>query len=324
MYCNLIYFIYTIFYCFITGLSFCGSDIGGFFNNCPEHLLIRWYQVAVWTPFFRQHSNNNSNRREPYLFDNEMQEQIRAAIRLRYRHLLYWYTLFYEHYRTGDPVIRPLVYAYPTDENVFNLDQQFLVGDAILVCPITEDNAGQWTCYLPGGSNQYWYDFENTLLYRGVGNTVFNVDMYSNLYFYRGGTIIPTKDVVRSAAIYTIDDPVTVYVFLNGDGTAEGTLYFDDTVTFNYRSKEYKYLKFTYENHALSSTKVDADASYDTTIVFDRTVIYRPPSGVKSAKLITEKRGDQDLEWRYGPNGDYLSIENINHDLNEMFRIELH
>lgn len=309
---------------FCLGISFCGSDIGGFLNNSPEHLLVRWYQLAAWTPFFRQHSNNNVNRREPYLFDEEMQEQIRAAINLRYRHLPYWYTLFYEHNRNGDPVIKPLVYQYESDENVFSLDQQFLVGDAILVCPITEDNVGQWTCYLPGGEDQYWYDTENTLLYRGIGNYLFNVNMDSNLYFYRGGSIVPTKDIVRSATIYTVDDPISLYVFLNDDGIAEGTLYADDTVSFNYQRKQYKYYKIFYENHQITLTKVDTDASYDKTIVFDKTVIYRPPSNIKSAKLVTEQRGIRDLEVNYGPEEAYLIIENINHDLNEPFRIELH
>lgn len=252
-----------------------------------------------------------------------MQNQIRSAIQLRYRHLPFWYTLFYEHYRNGDPIIRPLVYLYPNDENVFDLDQEFLVGDAILVCPITEDNAGRWTCYLPGGEDQYWFDFENTLLYRGIGDVTFDVDMDTNLYFYRGGTIVPIRETIRSAATYTLDDPITVYVFLNADGIAKGTLYADDTISFNYQSKEYKYIQFTYENRVLSLEKIDEDAVYDKTIIFNKTVIYRPPSGVKQAKLITLSKQDQELQVTYSSGGEFLSIENIEHDLSEPFRIEL-
>lgn len=252
-----------------------------------------------------------------------MQDQIRAAIQLRYQHLPFWYTLFYEHYRNGDPIIKPLVYEYPEDENVFDLDQQFFVGDAILVCPITEDNAGEWTCYLPGGEDQYWYDFENTYLYRGIGNTQFKINMDSNLYFYRGGTIVPKRLTIRSAAVYTLDDPVTIYVFLNDDGVAEGTIYVDDTISFNYTSKEYKYIKFTYENRTFSTTKIDQDASYDKIVTFDKTVIYRPPSGIKKAQMITKTRQTRDLEVTYSPGGEYLTIENINQDLEEEFRIEL-
>lgn len=39
-----------------------------------------------------------------------------------------WYTLFWEHERTGDPVIRPLFFKYPQDINVIDIDNQLLVG----------------------------------------------------------------------------------------------------------------------------------------------------------------------------------------------------
>lgn len=31
----------------ISGISFCGADIGGFFNNPSVELLQRWYQVSL-------------------------------------------------------------------------------------------------------------------------------------------------------------------------------------------------------------------------------------------------------------------------------------
>lgn len=251
-----------------------------------------------------------------------MQERIRKAIQLRYKHLPFWYTLFYEHYRNGEPVIRPLVYQYPTDENVFDMDQQFLVGDSVLVCPITEDNTESQTCYLPGGKKEVWYDFENSLLYWGLGTFEFRVDLSSNLYFYRGGSIMPIRNTIRSASIYTLDDPVTLYVFLNTSNGAQGTLYVDDTTSFNYLNKEYKYLRFTYVNGVLSSVKIDEDTNYTKIINFDKTIIYRPPTNVKGAKLHT-KGNIQNLNVQYSSGSEYLTIENINHDLREPFRIEL-
>lgn len=49
-------------------------------------------------------------------------------MKLRYKHLPVWYTLFYEHTRNGDPVLKPLFYQYPFDEAVFSIDDQLLVG----------------------------------------------------------------------------------------------------------------------------------------------------------------------------------------------------
>lgn len=307
----------------LAGISFCGADIGGFFYNCPNNLLIRWYQAGAWIPFFRQHSNYNVQRREPYLFESDIQERIRKALQIRYKHLPYWYTLFYEHFRTGEPVIKPLIYNYPTDENVASMDQQFLVGDNILVCPITVDNTERTTCYLPGGTRETWYDFENTLLYWGLGNFEFRVDLSSNLYFYRGGSIIPIKNTIRSSSVYTLDDPITLYVFLNTSNRAVGTLYVDDTTSFNYLNKEYKYIRFTYSSGSLKSAIIDKDASFSKIVTFDRTIIYRPPTNINGAKLHT-KSSVHDLNVMYNAEGDYLSIENINHDLREPFEIHLH
>lgn len=40
----------------------------------------------------------------------------------------YWYTLFYEHTKTGAPVIRPLFMEFPTETETFDIDNELLVG----------------------------------------------------------------------------------------------------------------------------------------------------------------------------------------------------
>lgn len=306
-----------------TGLSFCGADIGGFLNNPSEELLQKWYQAAVWLPFFRQHSSSNTNRREPYLYNDDVQTVIRTAIQLRYFHLPYWYTVFYEHYRTGEPVIRPLIYAYPSDANVLDIDNEWLVGENILVRPAIEENAQQVSVYFPGGTNQLWYDVENTLLYRGSGFINIDVSISSNVYFYRGGSIVPRRNTARHSSVETLGDPVTVYVFLNDNGEASGTLYVDDTTTFEYRNKKYWYLEFDFSNNTLSTDIIDPDAAYDETVNFGNTIVYRPPSGIKGAQIFESARLVKTLAVSYGPEEKYLNIDNINVPLNKPFSIKL-
>ena len=48
--------------------SFAGADIGGFFGNPEPELLVRWYQVGAYYPFFRGHAHHDTKRREPWLF----------------------------------------------------------------------------------------------------------------------------------------------------------------------------------------------------------------------------------------------------------------
>lgn len=107
-------------------------------------------------------------------------------IRLRYAHLPLWYTLFWQHEITGEPVIRPLFYHYPTDENVLDIDNEVLVGNSVLARVISDPGVSSINVYLPGGANEYWYDIEDFRLYHGTGNYNIPVSLDKSLAFYRG------------------------------------------------------------------------------------------------------------------------------------------
>ncbi|RVW28249.1 putative glucan 1,3-alpha-glucosidase [Vitis vinifera] len=52
----------------LTGMTFSGADVGGFFGNPETELLVRWYQLGAYYPFFRAHAHHDTKRREPWLF----------------------------------------------------------------------------------------------------------------------------------------------------------------------------------------------------------------------------------------------------------------
>lgn len=81
---------------------------------------------------------------------------MRDALRLRYSYLPYWYTLFREHEVTGSPVIRPIWAHYPAEAAAFAIDDELLVGDAILVKPVTQPNAKDVDVYFPGEGRVAW------------------------------------------------------------------------------------------------------------------------------------------------------------------------
>lgn len=74
----------------ISGISFVGADVGGFFGNPDGELMMRWYQTGAFQPFFRSHAHLDSKRREPWLFGEPWTSRIRAAIRNRYTLLPLW------------------------------------------------------------------------------------------------------------------------------------------------------------------------------------------------------------------------------------------
>ncbi|GJQ88227.1 hypothetical protein Trydic_g13218 [Trypoxylus dichotomus] len=247
----------------LAGISFCGADVGGFVANVEVELLERWYQAGAWLPFYRQHSTTNIDRREPYLYPPENQAVFRKALRARYSHLPYWYTIWYEHERNGDPVIRPITYHYPSDPNALDIDDQWLVGKDILIHPVVEAGAQNVRVYFPGGENELWFDIEHGKTYTGVGYVNVPVTIDYTPVFYRGGSIIIRKDTPRPSTALTSQDPYSVYVFLDRNSQAVGNLYCDDKQSFDYRSNKYTYYQFTYSDNSLSGRKIDEDADFD-------------------------------------------------------------
>ncbi|KAF2893060.1 hypothetical protein ILUMI_13106 [Ignelater luminosus] len=306
------------------GISFCGADIGGFFNNPDEELLQRWYQTGAWLPFFRAHAHIDTKRREPYLYNQDVRTRIRNALRQRYVHLPLWYTLFWEHYRTGNPVIRPLVYEYPTQTDLFDIDDEILIGSSILAHPVTKSGATTENVFLPGGAKEIWYDIEDYRPLPGTGYLSIPVTMDKVPVYYRGGSIIPRKDRPRRASTLTHDDPFTLYVALDNNKRAEGTLYIDDYQSFDYKNKKYLYIKFVYENGKLTSSFIDGDANYQTKAWLERVVVIGPPSGIKEAKITSKKLGTVKLKVSYDGENRSLTIRKPGVNLQETFSISLH
>uniref|UniRef100_A0A1X7UMV1 Uncharacterized protein n=1 Tax=Amphimedon queenslandica TaxID=400682 RepID=A0A1X7UMV1_AMPQE len=88
-----------------------------------------WFQgeAGSFYPFFRAHAHIDTKRREPYLMDEENRNVIHEALRLRYKLLPYWYTLFYQSHISGLPVARPLWLEFPRDKNTYNIEDQIMI-----------------------------------------------------------------------------------------------------------------------------------------------------------------------------------------------------
>lgn len=57
--------------------------------------------------------------------------------------------------RSSAPLMRPLYFDYPADEEVWQHPLQWLLGDELLISPVTEVGAEEWSVYLPEGE---WVD----------------------------------------------------------------------------------------------------------------------------------------------------------------------
>ncbi|KAJ3617110.1 hypothetical protein MTP99_009106 [Tenebrio molitor] len=259
----------------LLGIVFCGADIGGFANDPDVELLQRWYQAGVWLPFYRAHSTTGSMRREPYLFDEEVQQVIRNALQLRYKHLPVWYTLFYEHTRNKDPIIRPLFYHYPQDTDVYRISDHLLVGRDILVRAVAEPGVESVQVYFPGGTEEHWISIDNAEVYDGNGFVNISVTIDAIPVYYRRGSVIVRKETVRLSSDEMANDGYTLYVNLDANNKASGAVYLDDNTSFNYvDNKEYNYLKIDMEGSDVTLTKIDEDSNSDNfDFIIDQVVV---------------------------------------------------
>ena len=128
----------------VSGVPFVGADVGGFAEMPSGELYARWLQSAALTPFLRSHSVGWVGNKEPWAFGEEFTRINRETIELRYRFLPYLYSVFRDHERTGEPVMRPLWYEFPNDKQTYLIDDEYMVGGDILVArgPAGNDYAG--------------------------------------------------------------------------------------------------------------------------------------------------------------------------------------
>lgn len=135
----------------LSGVPFCGPDIGGFTGSPSAELYVRWLEVAVFFPFCRTHCISSAAPREPWAFAEPHRSAIGGLIRLRYRLLPYLYTLAEEAARLGHPLVR-----CPGWPSTITPSDTFLLGDALLVAPVTDDGARDRRVELPSGGWVGW------------------------------------------------------------------------------------------------------------------------------------------------------------------------
>ncbi|MCY0859877.1 MAG: alpha-glucosidase MalA [Sulfolobaceae archaeon] len=150
----------------ISGEPYVGCDLSGWNSRNQKapyddlELLARYYEVALFFPVFRAHKVITGIDQEPYNLPSLYAERIKFLINLRYRFLPYLLALAREAHEAGHPILRPLVYRYWQDEEVYKIDDEYTVGDYLLYAPYL-DKQRERDIYLPEGKwISFWSDEE--------------------------------------------------------------------------------------------------------------------------------------------------------------------
>ena len=223
----------------ISGISFCGTDIGGFSGEPDGELFTRWIQMGTFSPFMRAHSAGDTKEREPWSFGEPFTAINRKFIELRYRLIPYLYSAFWEHHRYGFPILRALVMQEQgVLLNHFRQDE-FTYGDKILICPVMEPGQTSRMVYLPKGK---WYNFWTNELVDGGKELKVATPLETIPIFVKAGSVIPEYPVMQYVGEVEIEE-VKLNIYYS-DYEVNSFLFEDYGETFAYEQDIYLEKKF--------------------------------------------------------------------------------
>lgn len=256
----------------LSGFSFAGTDIGGFGSDAQPELLTRWIEAAIFSPLLRNHSAMGTRHQEPWIFGETTLSIYRKYLQLRYHFIPYLYDLFAIESRTGLPIMRPLVLEYPDDTNTRNLDDEYMVGDSVLVAPIVQKSKNKRLVYLPAGQ---WIDFRNNRVYTGNQDIVVDAPLDTLPLFIKKNTLLPWGKTVNHISEHP-DVEMTFTLF--GD-SGHYTHYQDNETDFKYQDGEFNQYEIavTDGKPSVTLTQHGFDAVYQHVIVQlnDRAVRFK-------------------------------------------------
>jgi alpha-D-xyloside xylohydrolase len=186
----------------LCGFTFWTHFVGGFPKPPDADLYLRWLALGVLSSHVRCHG---SPPREPWEFGPEFLARFRRLAELRYALLPYIVEQAQTACELGHPLLRPLFFEFPDDPGSWLVEDQYLLGTALLVAPLFEP-ADRRRTYLPPGR---WHRFD-------TGETLEGAQWLS----------IPIGDIpaavlVRDGARVRVTDPAQHTGELDWEGARE-------------------------------------------------------------------------------------------------------
>lgn len=198
----------------LSGIPYSGPDIGGFQGNPSAELYLRWFQMSTFMPFYRSHNSNNVEYRTPWTYGEPYLSIIRSFLQLRYRLMPYLYSLAWESSQKGYPLLRPLFWAATDQPELWSVDDQFLLGNSLMVCPVLEEGARSRLVSLPRGR---WYSFWDDRALEGPAQLELEAPLERLPLLVKAGTILPTNE----------GEHLVLHLYPPVEGSCEVTLYDD-------------------------------------------------------------------------------------------------
>ena len=172
----------------IAGIPWWTTDIGGFHGGKPDdpafrELLARWFEWGAFCPVMRLHGDREPKQpqvgttggaaclsgapNEVWSYGDEIYQICVKYLRIREELRSYIREAMEQAHEKGTPVMRPLFYGYPKDATAWEIEDEYLFGNSILVAPVLELGARSRRVYLPKGAR--WKEYEGEAIHNGGG-----------------------------------------------------------------------------------------------------------------------------------------------------------
>lgn len=235
------------------GFIYSGADTCGFGSNVDSELAIRWNQLSIFAPLYRNHSSMGTRNQEPFAFDEYTEKTIKNIIKFRYAMIPYLYSEYMKAINSSDMLIKPLSFEYD-DEFVSQIEDQLLVGDSIMIAPVYEQNKRGRYVYLP----------EDMLLWKVKKYTSKDFDVINKGHNYISLDLNEFALFIRKNRMFVYGEPAQNTELLNNEtlnvlafvaDRAEYDLYDDDGISKEYLLGEHSNLNITItleeDNHTI-------------------------------------------------------------------------
>ncbi|MVN20818.1 glycoside hydrolase family 31 protein [Mucilaginibacter arboris] len=221
----------------LSGVGDWGHCMGGFEHPADPELYIRWVQFGMFSPVAMVFGMDHPGYKEPWNYGDAALKNFKKYDLLRYRMIPYLYSTQYQQYKTGLPMMRALVLQDQQDENTYEIGDQYMLGDNLMVCPVTTKRAVTRTVYLPKGN---WFDYWTGKKYSGKQYVHVLTPLDTIPLFVKAGGIIPMQPEMKYFGEKKAD-VITLDIF--PEGKSSYNLYEDDGKSLAYQQGQFAITK---------------------------------------------------------------------------------
>jgi alpha-D-xyloside xylohydrolase len=222
-----------------------------------RELNVRWHQFGAFVPLFRTHGQ--TPYRELWNIAPDNHPAYKAMLyytQLRYILMPYIYTMAGMSYFNDFTIMRPLMMNFENDAKVLNIDDQYMFGNNLMICPVTQYKARTREVYFP--ENEGWYSLYDGKFIAGGQKATVEAPYDRMPIFVPAGSIIPTGRLIQNTTQAQTD--LTIYVYAGKNGTF--SLYEDENVNYNYEKGSYSTIGFAYNDQDKTLNIADRKGSF--------------------------------------------------------------